>query len=236
MLCCPSNEIGVTHSTRYPINEIFQTVQGEGYFVGVPSIFIRLQGCRVGCSWCDTKHTWHLDIRQFTQPASVFSAKKNLQSWTLLTADDICREIKQRDYSARHVVITGGEPCQYELMPLTQRLLRDDFDVQIETSGTMAFNVDEKVWVTVSPKIKMTGQLSVQKSCLIRANEIKHPVGTRKDIEYLDELLEGVDLSNKKMLLQPLSMRPAATNMAIEICQQRNWRLSIQTHKYIDIR
>ena len=43
---------------QYPINEMFQTLQGEGYFTGVPAIFIRLQGCPVGCAWCDTKHTW----------------------------------------------------------------------------------------------------------------------------------------------------------------------------------
>ncbi len=43
---------------QYPINEMFQTLQGEGYYTGVPAIFIRLQGCPVGCSWCDTKHTW----------------------------------------------------------------------------------------------------------------------------------------------------------------------------------
>ncbi|MGO1237116.1 MAG: 7-carboxy-7-deazaguanine synthase QueE, partial [Hafnia alvei] len=42
----------------YPINELFQTLQGEGFYTGVPAIFIRLQGCPVGCSWCDTKHTW----------------------------------------------------------------------------------------------------------------------------------------------------------------------------------
>ncbi len=46
---------------QYPINEMFQTLQGEGYFTGVPAIFIRLQGCPVGCSWCDTKHTWEKD-------------------------------------------------------------------------------------------------------------------------------------------------------------------------------
>ena len=229
-------EICHARVTRYPVNEIFETVQGEGYFVGTPAIFIRLQGCRVGCPWCDTKHTWHLDINTFATASAIFSAQKKSDAWTLLPAQEILQLIKQQGYKARHVVITGGEPCQYDLVELTQQLLDAGFAVQIETSGTMPINVNESVWVTVSPKIKMSGKLSVQKSCLIRANEIKHPVGTQKDIEYLDALLNGVDIRDKKMLLQPISLRPAATKMAIEICQQRNWRLSLQTHKYIDIR
>ena len=47
-------------NNQYPVNEIFQSIQGEGYFTGVPAIFVRLQGCPVGCAWCDTQHTWEL--------------------------------------------------------------------------------------------------------------------------------------------------------------------------------
>jgi 7-carboxy-7-deazaguanine synthase len=55
---------------QYPINEMFQTLQGEGYFTGVPAIFIRLQGCPVGCAWCDTKHTWDkLEDREVSSTA-----------------------------------------------------------------------------------------------------------------------------------------------------------------------
>lgn len=56
---------------QYPINEMFQTLQGEGYFTGVPAIFIRLQGCPVGCAWCDTKHTWK-SLRIGKSPFSAF--------------------------------------------------------------------------------------------------------------------------------------------------------------------
>ncbi len=50
----------MTAAPRYPVNELFETLQGEGSFTGVPAIFVRLQGCPVGCPWCDTRHTWDL--------------------------------------------------------------------------------------------------------------------------------------------------------------------------------
>lgn len=62
---------------QYPINEMFQTLQGEGYFTGVPAIFIRLQGCPVGCAWCDTKHTWDkLEDREVSCTASWLRRKR----------------------------------------------------------------------------------------------------------------------------------------------------------------
>ncbi|PTA21507.1 hypothetical protein C9E21_29480 [Escherichia coli] len=66
---------------QYPINEMFQTLQGEGYFTGVPAIFIRLQGCPVGCAWCDTKHTWEKledrEVSLFSISFILFVASEN---------------------------------------------------------------------------------------------------------------------------------------------------------------
>lgn len=74
---------------QYPINEMFQTLQGEGYFTGVPAIFIRLQGCPVGCAWCDTKHTWDkLSDRKF--PCTVSLQKPKRATNGVLRAVKIC--------------------------------------------------------------------------------------------------------------------------------------------------
>ena len=82
----------------------------------------------------------------------------------------------------------------------------------------------------------MKAKLPVLPSALARANEIKHPVGTHKDIEQLEALLTTATLRNDVTIaLQPISQKPRATELCIETCIARNWRLSIQTHKYLAI-
>ncbi len=145
-------------------------------------------------------------------------------------------EIKRLGYTANLVVITGGEPCMYDLRELTHLLHEFGFHTQIETSGTYPVLVDGFSWVTVSPKINMRAKKEVLTSALERANEIKHPVGTEKDIEQLDTLLHGLkSFKNKTICLQPISQKPKATALCMQTCIERNWRLSVQVHKYLDI-
>lgn len=221
---------------QYPINEIFQSLQGEGFFTGLPAIFLRMQGCRIGCSWCDTKHTWLVDIEQNMSDALICSPNKKNTAWALMSASAILDTIKQQGYTAKHIVITGGEPCQYDLSEMTEIFCNQGYNVQIETSGTLPLQVDDRVWVTVSPKLNMKGGLVVQKTALLRANEIKHPVLEREDIEKLDSLLKDIDISDKHVLLQPVSQCEDASRLAMQVCIERNWRLSLQTHKYLSIR
>ena len=222
-------------SHHYPINEIFQSIQGEGYFSGVPAIFVRLQGCKVGCSWCDTKHSWELDAENLIPVRQLFTEKKPKGGWTWFAPEEILRCFSEQGSSVKHVVITGGEPCEYDLMALSQSLIAHGYRVQIETSGTQSIRADDRCWVTVSPKIRMAGGYSVLPEALNRANEIKHPVATAKNIAQLDELLAGVELSAKVVCLQPISQKSRATELAMEVCIQRNWRLSVQLHKYLNI-
>ncbi|KKD59712.1 pyrroloquinoline quinone biosynthesis protein [Grimontia sp. AD028] len=218
----------------YNVNEIFETIQGEGTFTGVPSVFVRLQGCPVGCPWCDTRQTWDTlpaDERDF---GTIIAKNGDSPLWTKVTAEEILTHL-QSSYHAKHVVITGGEPCMFDLLPLTSLLESNGYHCQIETSGTYAVKATSNTWVTVSPKINMRGKLPVLGEALARANEIKHPVGTESDIEKLEELLKDVDLSNKEVALQPISQKERATKLCIETCIKKNWRLSIQTHKYLEI-
>ncbi len=220
----------------YKLNEVFETIQGEGVFTGVPAIFVRLQVCPVGCSWCDTKQTWTAEPENLVPIKDIMAKTGDSPLWTEITATDIVQLLKDQKYTAKHVVITGGEPCLYDLLPLTEQLEANGYCCQIETSGTADIITTENTWVTVSPKINMKGKREVLTSALARANEIKHPVGTQKDLDELDTLLTGKTLRNDVTIaLQPISQKPRATELCVNTCIQRNWRLSIQTHKYLAI-
>ncbi|HDX8353408.1 TPA: 7-carboxy-7-deazaguanine synthase QueE [Aeromonas dhakensis] len=220
----------------YPINEIFQTIQGEGVFTGLPAIFVRLQGCPVGCPWCDTRHTWVVDPAREVGVQAVLDCSNESDGWSKMSTEQILASFQQLGYQARHVVITGGEPCLYDLQDLSTALIATGYQVQIETSGTSEIQTHERTWVTVSPKINMKGGLPVLVSALERANEIKHPVATERHVEELDALLATARLRDDVVIaLQPISQKPRATQLAMATCIARNWRLSIQTHKYLDI-
>lgn len=218
----------------YKVNEIFETIQGEGVFTGVPSVFVRLQGCPVGCPWCDTRQTWDTLAEHEKDFGTVIAKTGDSLLWAEASVEQLLAHIAQ-NYTAKHIVITGGEPCMYDLRPLTTQLEANGYRCQIETSGTYKVQASASTWVTVSPKINMRGKLPVLKAALERANEIKHPVGTESDIEKLDSLLADIDVSAKEVALQPISQKERATALCIQTCIARNWRLSIQTHKYLQI-
>lgn len=215
---------------------MFETIQGEGVYTGVPSVFVRLQECPVGCAWCDTKQTWEALPEDETSFERIMVKTEDSPTWCSTTAVGIVSQYQAQGYTAKHIVITGGEPCIYDLRPLTLAFEALGCQCQIETSGTSEVLASENTWVTVSPKVAMKGKLPVLASALQRANEIKHPVATEKDIDQLDELLERAQVCEKTTIaLQPISQKPRATQLCIDVCVRRNWRLSIQTHKYLSI-
>lgn len=220
----------------YRINEIFETLQGEGTFTGVPSIFIRLQGCPVGCPWCDTQHTWETRAEDEVSVATMMAKADATSQWAAMSASDILAEISKQGYQAKHVVITGGEPAMFDLLPLANALEAQGLQLQIETSGTFELKVTEGTWVTVSPKLDMPGGYLVRADAMARANEIKHPIAMQKHIDALDALLAHNPVRDDvQICLQPISQRPRATELAMQTCIARNWRLSVQLHKYLNI-
>lgn len=222
--------------SSYKINEVFESLQGEGSYTGLPSIFIRLQGCPVGCPWCDTQHTWTVDPELSRTSSQVMAENEESEHWFEHTTQELLDLFTAHGYVAKHVVITGGEPCLYDLYPITEQLIEQGYSVQIETSGTYEISAHPDTWVTVSPKVNMPGKKTVLKSAMLRANEIKHPVAMQKHIDELDQTLTLLDGSSQPpVYLQPISMQKRATELAIKTCIARNWRLSVQTHKFLGI-
>jgi 7-carboxy-7-deazaguanine synthase len=222
-------------TVKYKINELFETIQGEGAFTGQPSIFIRLQGCPVACSWCDTKHTWAINLEDEVTSNAMLTKEAESQTWSALKVKDILAMITAEGYQAKHIVITGGEPAMVDLLPLCQALETNGFSCQLETSGTFEIQVTDKCWVTVSPKVNMKGGYKILNSAMLRANEIKHPVATEQHIDDLKALLAEHNIVNTQVYLQPISQKERATALAIKSCIENNWRLSVQVHKYLGI-
>ena len=214
------------------VNEVFETIQGEAQFTGTPAVFIRLQGCPVGCSWCDTKHTWPEGAASKRISVDEMMAKtSDSATWCEMTAEELVNRVTA--YRARHYVITGGEPCAQDIEPLTA-MLAEVGTVQVETSGTHYVVVAPEAWVTVSPKVGMRGGLAVLDAALDRANEIKMPIASTADIANLVPLARGRD--PRTVWLQPVSQDDDATRLCVDACMATGWRLSIQTHKYAGVR
>lgn len=214
------------------VNEVFETVQGEARWTGTPAVFVRLQGCDVGCPWCDTKYTWKKENQvPFSQMIDKKDASDSYASVdACLLADWICETFR-----ATHIVITGGEPCDYDLTDLTNALCHKGRTTQIETSGTRVVLASPATWVTVSPKIGMPGGYKIMPEALNRADEIKMPIGKPADILRLkDVLLERPKM--RLVWLQPLSQSKKATKLCIEEATKNGWRISCQTHKYLGVR
>jgi 7-carboxy-7-deazaguanine synthase len=221
-----------------PINEIFPTIQGEGSNSGTPAVFIRTQGCDVGCGWCDTKHTWELD--EGFQSITFGKMMEHERNWKPMSVEEIVARVRQQAGNGIDlVVISGGEPLIHDLEELVNTLFVNDFIIQIETSGTREISEYlQDCFVTCSPKFNMPGGLPVLKQALLMSNEIKLPVGKIRDIHTFtdfvdDEKINPADLP--PVFLQPLSQSPKATQLCVAESMKRGWLLSIQTHKYINI-
>lgn len=220
---------------QYKINELFETIQGEGSFTGQPSIFIRLQGCPVACSWCDTKHTWDVELSDEVTREVMLAKLQETPQWASFSVEQVLALIIERGYQAKHIVITGGEPCMVDLTPLCNAFDDLGYSTQVETSGTFEINVSSKCWVTVSPKINMRGGYPILHSAMKRADEIKHPIATEQHVDDLKALLAEHNIENTPIYLQPISQKSRATELAIKTCIANNWRLSVQVHKYLGI-
>lgn len=222
---------------NYLVNEIFNTFQCEGTFAGVPSIFIRLQGCDVGCGFCDTKYTWETKEEDKVIYSKLMGKEESgTPDWATVNTETILGYLWLYP-NIRHVVLTGGEPCLQDILELVDLIERTGRTVQIETSGTEIVNCTYKTFVTLSPKIKIGNMKPIVHQALEAASEIKFVIGAESHIKKLDEMFEEFKFKkNIPIYLQPMSQLPKATEACMKLCMERGWKLSLQMHKYVAIR
>lgn len=198
------------------ISEIFYSLQGEGINVGVPSIFIRLSGCHLRCTWCDSKFTW------------------DMKSGTKMTTDEIIKEIKK--YPCKHLVITGGEPLiqQSALTDLLSKL--KGYYVEMETSGSLKSNIDRYInHYNCSPKLSNSQNKRIHLEKFPSTKTYyKFVVDTEKDLAEIQEFISKYKLPKDKILLMPQGIKRSEINQKskwlAEICKRENIRFSPRLH------
>ena len=198
-----------------PVVETFHSLQGEGLHAGRSAFFIRLGGCTVGCSWCDTKHSWP----QAAHPSLELQALANEAA----TA-------QQR--GAAFVVITGGEPLHHNLDGFCQVLaeVAPSLPRHLETSGvdplSGAFH-----WITLSPKAHKPPTQELLQCC----NELKAVVHGPEDLTFAEAM--AAQAPQAQWLLQPGWESPQGQDLAVEFVRSHpGWRLSLQSHKWLGVR
>jgi 7-carboxy-7-deazaguanine synthase len=195
----------------YPVVETFYSVQGEGFWSGHGAFFIRLGGCDVGCSWCDTRHSWEAD-------------RHPRRSIAALVTEAIAVPSPQ-------VIITGGEPLLHDLAPLTEALGRAGRRVHLETSGAHPFQGNFH-WVTFSPKTFRSPHPSIY----AQAQELKVVVATEADLAWA-ETQSALVPQGVPRYLQPEWRSPQAQDLVYGyVLDHPVWRISLQTHKILKVR
>lgn len=223
--------------TRYRVNDVYPSVQGEGVNTGLPMVILRLHGCPVGCPFCDTKETWEND--KSNRVDTLAEALGANPRWVWKDAKAIAQYIENEWPGIKWVMITGGEPAMENLEDLTAWLRITGKSVALETSGTALGHLGAFFdWICVSPKIGMPGGLKVLPEALMVADEIKYVVGKASDLATFDELLSNTPELKQgvTICLQPMSASKRATELCMKTVMERGWRLSIQTHRLLEVR
>ena len=210
--------------TSLPVVECFHSLQGEGKHAGRSAYFIRLASCKVGCPWCDTKHSWNPELHP----------QQSLIDLSTQTA-------KAQKEGAAFVVITGGEPLHHNLDNLCKEIRKSTLNkenksipIHLETSGIdmLSGNPD---WITLSPKPHSPPRLDNLLSC----QELKVVIQNAKDLHFAKNMADLITNNGKirpQLFLQAGWENEEGQTLAVNFVKNNpDWRLSMQTHKWLGV-
>ncbi|MEA1948916.1 MAG: radical SAM protein [Thermodesulfobacteriota bacterium] len=202
------------------VNEIFYSIQGESIYSGRPCIFVRLTGCNLRCSYCDTRYAYEQGVN--------------------MELTEIMNHIAA--YMCRLVEITGGEPLlQSETPILIYRLLENGYEVMLETNGSLDISrVDERCIKIVDIKCPTSGESDKNDMENLKRlgskDQVKFVIENRLDYEYAKETMDSncPDFPEEQILFSPVSGGIAPSRLAEWILEDNlNVRLHLQLHKII---
>lgn len=210
--------------TSLPVVECFHSLQGEGKHAGRSAYFIRLASCKVGCPWCDTKHSWNPELHP----------QQSLIDLSTQTA-------KAQKEGAAFVVITGGEPLHHNLDNLCKEIRKSTLNkenksipIHLETSGIdmLSGNPD---WITLSPKPHSPPRLDNLLSC----QELKVVIQNAEDLHFAKNMADLINNNGKirpQLFLQAGWENEEGHKLAVNFVKNNpDWRLSMQTHKWLGV-
>jgi 7-carboxy-7-deazaguanine synthase len=220
------------------ITEIFKSIQGEGTRAGLPCIFVRLTGCNLRCTWCDTAYAFH-------------GGKKMSVDEVLARVDELAgrRDDDSRTAMVPLVELTGGEPLlQEEIYPLAERLLSAGYTVMIETSGERYVGrLPKEVIRIVDVKCPDSGEADTfgmqNLDVLNKKDEVKFVISTRRDYEFARDFTAEHRLAERvnAVLFSPVFEDPEGKWQGLQPRTLVEWmladglpvRLGLQIHKFV---
>ncbi len=205
--------------TNLTINEIFHSIQGESTYMGLPCVFVRLTGCNLRCTWCDTEYAFY--------------------EGGPMSLDEIVAEVEM--YQCKLVEITGGEPlAQDGVLPLMKMLCDRGHDVLLETSGSINIeHVDPRVRRILDFKCPGSGMekknLWENVDHLKSTDEVKFVIGNREDFDWAVEVIRRYGLDRRcPVLMSPVFDGLQPIDLAQWILESKvNVRFQLQMHKFI---
>jgi 7-carboxy-7-deazaguanine synthase len=194
-----------------PLVEEFFSLQGEGYHTGKAAYFIRIGGCDVGCSWCDSRFSWDPEIHP------------------LIDCDEIFKHVAGSGTNS--VVVTGGEPLMWNLDYLCSGLKRNNIQTFIETSGAYPMS-GQWDWICLSPKKNMPPEEEIFNV----ADELKVIIQSNDDFKWAEENRLKVNTRCHLFLQPEWSRFETIIPEIVEYVKRKpEWRISLQMHKYMHI-